>query len=67
MPLNEDVKVGLLIGLNCSHAIKPLEVISGPDDPYAKKKLLSDGESLVLSDRQRKKMLKLGVTLHGIV
>ena len=27
MPLNEDIEVGLLIGLNCSRAIKPLEVI----------------------------------------
>lgn len=44
MPLNEDIKVGLLIGLNCSRAIKPLEVIPGKqDDPYAKKTALGWG------------------------
>ena len=38
MPLDEDIEVSLLIGLNCTHAIKPLEVIPGKqDDPYAKK------------------------------
>ena len=44
MPLNKDVEVGLLIGLNCSRAIKPLEVISGKeDDPYAKRTALGWG------------------------
>ena len=44
MPLNEDVEVGLLIGLNCSRAIKPLEVIPGKDDePYAKRTALGWG------------------------
>ena len=38
MPLDEDIEVSLLIGLNCTHAIKPLEVIPGKqDDPYANK------------------------------
>lgn len=41
MPLNEDLEVGLLIGLNCFRAIKPLEVIPGQeDDPYAKRTAL---------------------------
>ena len=44
MPLNEALKVGLLIGLNCPRAIKPLEVIPGKeDDPYAKKTALGWG------------------------
>ena len=44
MPLNEEIEVGLLIGLNCPHAIKPLEVIPGKeDDPYAKKTALGWG------------------------
>ena len=44
MPLNEDIEVGLLIGLNCPRAIKPLEVIPGKeDDPYAKKTALGWG------------------------
>lgn len=44
MPLNENVEVGLLIGLNCSRAIKPLEVIPGKeDDPYAKRTALGWG------------------------
>ena len=44
MPLDEDVEVGLLIGLNCARAIKPLEVIPGKqDDPYAKKTALGWG------------------------
>ena len=38
MPYREDIEVGLLIGTNCTHAIKPTEVIPGKeDDPYAKK------------------------------
>ena len=41
MPLNEDIEVGLPIGLNCPCAIKPLEVIpEKEDDPYAKKTAL---------------------------
>ena len=44
MPLNEALEVGLLIGLNCPRAIKPLEVIPGKeDDPYAKKTALGWG------------------------
>ena len=44
MPLNEDLEVGILIGLNCSRAIKPLEVIPGQeDDPYAKRTALGWG------------------------
>ena len=45
MPLNEDIEVGLLIGLNCHRAIKPLEVIPGKEDaPYAKKTALGWGK-----------------------
>ena len=44
MSLNEDIEVGLLIGLNCPRAIKPLEVIPGKeDDPCAKKTALGWG------------------------
>ena len=44
MPLNEDLEVGLHIGINCSRAIKPLEVIPGQeDDPYAKRTALGWG------------------------
>ena len=44
MPLNENIEVGLLIGLNCPRAIKPLEAIPGKeDDPYAKKTALGWG------------------------
>ena len=44
MRLDEDAEVGLLIGLNCARAIKPLEVIPGKqDDPYAKKTALGWG------------------------
>lgn len=44
MPLNKNIDVGLLIGLNCSRAIKPLEVIPGKeDDPYAKRTALGWG------------------------
>jgi len=36
MPYRDDVKVGLLIGSNCTRAIVPREVIPGShDDPYA--------------------------------
>ena len=35
MPYREDVQVGILIGTNCTKAIKPREVIPGGDnDPY---------------------------------
>ena len=41
MPYREDIEVGLLIGTNCTHAIKPIEVIpEGEIDPYAKKTAL---------------------------
>ena len=44
MPYREDVEVGLLIGANCTRAIKPTEVIPGrEDDPYAKKTALGWG------------------------
>lgn len=44
MPLNETLEVGLLIGLNCPRAIKPLKVVPGKeDDPYAKKTALGWG------------------------
>ena len=44
MSLNENVDVGLLIGLNCSRAIKPLKVIPGKeDDPYTKRTALGWG------------------------
>ena len=44
LPLNEDLRVGLLIGLNFSPAVKPLEVIPGKgDDPYAKRIALGWG------------------------
>ena len=44
MPFRPDVEVGLLIGLNCPRAIKPLEVIPGKDnDPYAKRTALGWG------------------------
>ncbi|CAB4004899.1 Hypothetical predicted protein [Paramuricea clavata] len=34
-PLKKNVEVGLLIGANCTHAIKPREVLPGKDnDPY---------------------------------
>lgn len=32
MPFNENVEVDILIGLNCSRAIKPLELIPGKED-----------------------------------
>ena len=42
--MNEDLEVGLHIGINCSRAIKPLEVIPGQeDDPYAKRTALGWG------------------------
>ena len=44
MPYREDIEVGLLIGANCTRAIKPTEVIPGrEDDPYAKKTALGWG------------------------
>ena len=44
MPLKEDVDVALLIGANCTRAIKPREIISGgDDDPYAKRTALGWG------------------------
>ena len=50
MPYREDVEVGLPIGANCAHAIKPTEVIPGrEDDPYAKKTALGWGVIGVVS------------------
>ena len=44
MPFRSDVEVGLLIGLNCPRAIKPLEVVPGVEDnPYAKRTALGWG------------------------
>ena len=44
MPLNKDIEDRLPIGLNCSRAIKPVEVIRGEeDDSYAKKTALGWG------------------------
>ena len=44
MPYRSDVEVGLLIGLNCTRAIKPLKVIPGENDkPYAVKTVLGWG------------------------
>ena len=44
MPYQHDVDVGLLIGANCTKAIKPREVIPGTDDdPYAVRTTLGWG------------------------
>ncbi|KAK3748955.1 hypothetical protein QZH41_006841 [Actinostola sp. cb2023] len=44
MPYRGDVEIGLLIGLNCTRAIKPHEIIPGKDDePYAKRTALGWG------------------------
>ena len=44
MPNRKDIEVGLLIGANCTRAIKPTEVIPGrDDDPYAQKTVLGLG------------------------
>ena len=44
MPNRQDVEVGLLVGANCTRAIKPREVIPGADDdPYAMKTTLGWG------------------------
>ena len=41
MPFREDLEVGILIGTNCTRAIKPREIIPGKDDdPYAKRTAL---------------------------
>lgn len=44
MPYEKDVEVGLLIGISCTRALQPREVVVGKeDDPYAKKTLLGWG------------------------
>ena len=44
MPYQDDAYVGLLIGANCTKAIKPREVIPGAnDDPYAVQTMLGWG------------------------
>ena len=44
MPLREDIEVAILIGTNCTRAIKPREIIPGKDDdPYGKKTALGWG------------------------
>jgi hypothetical protein len=36
LPLDQETEIGLLIGLNCSRAMRPIQVITGKeDDPYA--------------------------------
>lgn len=50
MPYRSNVDVGLLIGINCIRAIKPLTVIPGKDDePYAVKTALGWGVVGILS------------------
>ena len=44
MPYNRDLEVGLLIGVNCIQAIKPVEVIPGSTfDPYGSRTALGWG------------------------
>ncbi|KAK3715792.1 hypothetical protein QZH41_001220 [Actinostola sp. cb2023] len=44
MPLREDIDVAILIGSNCTRAIKPREIIPGQDDdPYGKRTSLGWG------------------------
>ena len=44
MPYRSDVEIGLLIGVNCLRAIKPIEIIPGNQlDQYAKKTALGWG------------------------
>lgn len=44
MPYKDDIDVGLLIGTNCTRAIKPLDVIPGKeDDPYGQRTALGWG------------------------
>ena len=44
MPYDDNLDVGLLIGINCARAIKPREIIPGnDDDPYAKRTALGWG------------------------
>ena len=40
-PYFEDAEIGILIGINCAKAVKPLEVVSGEDhEPWAMKTVL---------------------------
>lgn len=51
MLYKEEVDVALLIGINCARAIKPREIISGNNDPYAILTALDWGVvSMVLPD-----------------
>ncbi|XP_041485622.1 uncharacterized protein LOC121431909 [Lytechinus variegatus] len=44
MPYRKDVEVSLLIGNDCTRAVRPREIISGnEDDPYAQRSLLGWG------------------------
>lgn len=44
MPYNDNLDVGLLLGINCARAIKPREIIPGSDDdPYVKRTALGWG------------------------
>jgi len=44
MPYREDMEIGILIGLNCTRAIKPCQLITGKgDEPYGKKTALGWG------------------------
>lgn len=41
MPYRQDLEIGILIGINCTLAIKPREVIAGKgDEPYTKRTAL---------------------------
>ena len=43
-PLQENTEIGLLIGINCSRALLPREIVAaGDDDPYAVRTLLGWG------------------------
>ena len=69
LPLNEDVRVGLLIGLNCSRAVKPLEVIPGKgDDPYAKRIALGWGIiGATRSSREEDSEIEIDIACNRIV
>lgn len=44
MPINDNLNTGVLIGLSCARAIRPLEIIPGTeDDPYGVKTVLGWG------------------------
>ena len=58
MPYRADVEVGLLIGLDCSKAIKPRKLISGPGDtPWAVKTELGWGIAGLLDPIEMKNIV----------